>query len=209
MGGFKCHNLCQKVIVFKLSGFLLTMFLKTLLVTFLLINSGCATLPLPTEVAAGIVGYTPPHQPERGKGLVYVVRPHTVATLVRFHLVLDETIQIGHTKGNEYLYFHADPGSHSLCSRSPENNHCIDIEVVDGNTHFIRQFPTPGWLLTKNELEVIKEDLGLYSLKNTSLGVLLFNGKAEKTSKDVLEKAKKCQEKGGVWVNDSCQISVD
>lgn len=29
------------------------------------------------------------------------------------------------------------------------------------------------------------------------------------TKPDIIKKAKKCQEKGGVWVNDSCQISVD
>ena len=28
-------------------------------------------------------------------------------------------------------------------------------------------------------------------------------------SKDVLKKAKKCQKKGGVWVNNSCQIILD
>lgn len=33
--------------------------------------------------------------------------------------------------------------------------------------------------------------------------------KQEKVSKSVIEKAKKCQAKGGVWVNDSCQIDIE
>lgn len=31
----------------------------------------------------------------------------------------------------------------------------------------------------------------------------------KKLNQDVVKKAKRCQEKGGVWVNDSCQIDVE
>jgi len=66
-------------------------FLKiTSIILALAVFSGCASLPKPEEMKTDIVGYELPELPEAGKAIVYVVRPSSVGSLIRFNVFFDD-----------------------------------------------------------------------------------------------------------------------
>jgi hypothetical protein len=66
-------------------------FLKiTSIILALAVFSGCASLPKPEEMETDIVGYELPELPEAGKAIVYVVRPSSVGSLIRFNVFVDD-----------------------------------------------------------------------------------------------------------------------
>ena len=53
-------------------------------------------------------GYALPAKPQKGYGMVYIVRPSDVGLFTEFYVYLDKKLgknRIGRTKGREYLYF--------------------------------------------------------------------------------------------------------
>jgi len=96
---------------------------QSLLITFtaLLLLSGCASLPTPSEMQEDIKGYQLPKLPTEGKAIVYVVRPSLLGGLVRFNVFVDDkepNSEMGYTRNGQYIYFCLLPGDHQILSKA-------------------------------------------------------------------------------------------
>lgn len=141
----------------------------------LVLVTGCAAkAPSSANMQADLQGYTLPQQPAADEGMVYVVRPEMVGTLVRFNVFLDDkadTSEVGYNRGNQHIYFPVEPGQHTVYSKA-ENWASIDINVEPGNTVFLRQHPKMGLMMARNTLSLLDELEGTYFIKETGLGTL-------------------------------------
>lgn len=137
--------------------------------------TGCAAqAPSTANMQADLQGYSLPQQPEEDQGLVYVVRPEMIGTLVRFNVFVDNQApesEVGYTRGSQHIYFPVEPGQHTIFSKA-ENWASIDIDVAPGNTVFVRQHPKMGFVMARNNLSLMDELEGQYFVKETSLGTL-------------------------------------
>lgn len=136
--------------------------------------TGCATLPSTEKMALELSGYNLPKQSEPESALIYVVRPSSMGTLIRFNVFVDDkedSSEMGYTRGSQYLYFFVSPGKHTIFSKA-ENWAEINIDLKEGETVFLKQNPAMGIIMARNDLELIQEVEGKYHVKNTSIGVI-------------------------------------
>jgi len=137
--------------------------------------SGCATLPSPEKMAAELNGYSLPKQTETTNALIYIVRPSPIGTLIRFNVFLDDKEDIsemGYTRGSQYIYFFAIPGQHTIYSKA-ENWAEIFVDVKAGETVFLKQDASMGFIMARNSLGIVQELEGKYYVKNASLGTII------------------------------------
>lgn len=136
---------------------------------------GCATLPPPEKLAVELKDYELPQQIEKDKALIYVVRPSSLGTLIRFDVYLDgndEGSKMGYTRGNQHIYFYASPGSHIIRSNA-ENWAEFTIDAKEGEVVFLMQDVQMGMLYARNSLSLMNIMEGKYYVKNTSLGTVI------------------------------------
>ncbi|HXH71608.1 MAG TPA: DUF2846 domain-containing protein [Mariprofundaceae bacterium] len=142
--------------------------------------SGCAGKQLThEEMKKEIAGYQLPAQASQDKALVYVVRPSSLGGAVRFNVYLDDKqdeSEMGYTRGGQYIYFYADPGSHMIRSLA-ENWAEIELNLEAGKVFFIQQNPEMGLMFARNSLFQIQQIEGTYEVKQ------LKEGTIKKTSK--------------------------
>lgn len=153
------------------------MFLICSLAFIVLLTSltGCATLPSPEKMAMELSGYNLPKQSEAESALIYVVRPSSVGTLIRFNVFLDDkedNSEMGYTRGSQYIYFFVKLGKHTVLSKA-ENWAEISIDVKAGEIVFLKQNPSMGIIMARNSLELLQEVEGKYHIKNTSPGTII------------------------------------
>lgn len=137
--------------------------------------SGCTTLPSPEKMAAELEGYSLPKQNETSNSLIYVVRPSSVGTLVRFNVFLDDkndNSEMGYTRGSQYIYFFAEPGQHTIFSKA-ENWAEVIVDVKAGETVFLKQDASMGIVMARNNLGIVSDLEGKYHIKNSSLGTII------------------------------------
>lgn len=137
--------------------------------------SGCTTLPSPEKMAAELEGYSLPKQNETSDSLIYVVRPSSVGTIVRFNVFLDDkdaNSEMGYTRGSQYIYFFAEPGQHTIFSKA-ENWAEVIVEVKAGETIFLKQDASMGIVMARNNIGIIQDLEGKYYVKNSSLGTII------------------------------------
>jgi hypothetical protein len=137
--------------------------------------SGCTTLPSPEKMAAELEGYSLPKQNETSDSLIYVVRPSSVGTIVRFNVFLDDkdaSSEMGYTRGSQYIYFFAEPGQHTIFSKA-ENWAEVIVEVKAGETIFLKQDASIGIVMARNNIGIIQDLEGKYYVKNSSLGTII------------------------------------
>jgi hypothetical protein len=135
--------------------------------------TGCATMT-PEKMEAEISGYELPQQAEENSSLVYIVRPGSLGTLVRFNVFLDdkkEDSEMGYTRGSQYIYFFVSPGKHNIYSKA-ENWAETDIDVEAGEIVFIRQITDMGIIMARNSLVTLDDIEGKYYVKTCSLGTI-------------------------------------
>lgn len=140
---------------------------------------GCASLPPPAEMKAEVASYELPALPEEGKAIVYMVRPATVGTLIRFNVFVDDKeaeSEMGYTRGQQYIYFNLEPGDHQILSKA-ENWAETNVIANAGDIIFIQQEPSLGILMARNSLFKLQEYEGKYHVKNLELGTIIKKDK--------------------------------
>jgi hypothetical protein len=151
-------------------------FLKiTSIILALAVFSGCASLPKPEEMKTDIVGYELPELPEAGKAIVYVVRPSSVGSLIRFNVFVDDeeaSSEMGFTRGSEYIYFNLMPGSHRILSKA-ENWAEATVTANEGDIIFIQQDAEMGLLMARNSIFQLPDYQGKYQVKHLELGTII------------------------------------
>lgn len=149
--------------------------LRILLISLVFVFAGCATLPKPSEMQADVSGFTLPKLPEKGKAMVYVVRPSSIGFVVRFNVFIDNkeaSSEIGYTRGGQYIYFDLEPGNHHILSKA-ENWADLDVNVNEGEIVFLKQEPQVGIIMARNGLFKIEDYEGKYHLKRLKLGTII------------------------------------
>ncbi len=145
-----------------------------LLITFCILF-GCAGLPQPEEMKAQVVAYHLPKLPEKGEGLVYVVRPSSRYKTIRFNVFLDNQdskSEIGSTMGSQYIYFSLMPGEHKVLSKG-ENWAETSVSAKAGDILFILQEPAMPILRgARNKLIRLDDYEGKYHVKTLTLGTI-------------------------------------
>lgn len=141
---------------------------------FTLFAAGCASLPAPETMRAEVANFQLPRLPADGKAMVYVVRPSSMAGLVRFNVFLDDqeaNSEMGYTRNSQYIYFQVSPGPHKIFSNA-ENWAEAQITANAGDIIFLQQEPGMGILFARNTINRIDELPGKYHVKTLTLGTV-------------------------------------
>ena len=145
------------------------------LLTFVGLFQGCATLPSTEQMKAEIAGYQLPRQPSSGKALVYVVRPSGIGGLIRFNVFVDskeDNAEVGYTRGGQYIYFSVQPGARKILSKA-ENWAEMSINVKAGEILYLQQEPAFGVVIARNNIFPIEQTQGIYYIKTLTSGTLI------------------------------------
>jgi Protein of unknown function (DUF2846) len=137
--------------------------------------AGCASLPSPEAMKAETANFQLPKAPEPGKAMIYVIRPSSLGTLIRFNVFLNdqqEASEMGYTRGSQYIYFNVPPGEHKVYSKA-ENWAEILVTVKAGEVAFIQQEPSMGIIMARNNVFKLEDYQGRYHVKNTSIGTVI------------------------------------
>jgi hypothetical protein len=156
----------------KLLGLLLT-------IGALSVMTGCASLPSPEAMKAETAAFKLPKVPADGKAMVYVVRPSSAGTLVRFNVFVNDqepASEMGFNRGSQYIYFSVPPGEHKIYSKA-ENWAEINVSVKAGDIVFLQQEVAIGIIMARNNLSKLEDVTGKYHVKTLELGTII---KAEK-----------------------------
>lgn len=141
--------------------------------------SGCASLPSPEAMKEATVNFQLPKLPEAGNAMVYVVRPGGMGGIIRFNVFVDDQeaqSEMGYTRGNQYIYFSVKPGDHKIYSKA-ENWADANVSVKAGDIVYIKQEPSMGIIMARNNISKIEDYEGKYHVKTLELGTIK---KAEK-----------------------------
>jgi hypothetical protein len=141
--------------------------------------TGCATLPSPEVMRAETQSYSLPRLPEKDKAIIYVVRPSSLGTFIRFNVFLNDqeaNSEMGFTRGTQYIYFNVNPGKHKIYSKA-ENWAETDVDAKSGDIIFIQQEPAMGVIMARNNIFKIDELQGKYNVKTLTLGTILKSEK--------------------------------
>lgn len=141
--------------------------------------TGCATLPSPEVMRAETQSYSLPRLPEKDKAIIYVVRPSSLGTFIRFNVFLNDqeaNSEMGFTRGTQYIYFNVNPGKHKIYSKA-ENWAETDVDAKSGDIIFIQQEPAMGVIMARNNIFKIDELQGKYNVKTLTPGTILKSEK--------------------------------
>ena len=141
--------------------------------------SGCATLPSPEVMKAETATYQLPKLPEKGKAIVYVVRPSSVGGLIRFNVFVDDqeaSSEMGYTRGSQYIYFGLAPGDHKIYSKT-ENWAEALVSAKAGDIIFLQQDASMGFVMARNNILKVEDYQGKYYVKTLTVGTILKAGK--------------------------------
>jgi hypothetical protein len=147
----------------------------SILIFVFLVIFGCATLPKPDEMKAAVATYQLPKLPEAGKAIVYVVRPSSLGTVIRFNVFIDNQeseSEMGYTRGAQYIYFNLMPGDHQILSKA-ENWAETNVSAKAGDIIFIQQEPSMGIIMARNSIFKLQDYEGKYHVKNLELGTII------------------------------------
>lgn len=149
------------------------------IISVLLLLSGCASLPSPGEMREDVKSYQLPMLPVDGKAIVYVVRPSSMGTLVRFNVFVDDKqpeSEMGYNRGGQYIYFNVAPGDHQILSKA-ENWAEVNVTAKGGDIIFIQQEASMGLIMARNSVFKLQAHEGKYHVKHLSLGTIIKTDK--------------------------------
>lgn len=150
------------------------LWLSGLLAT-LVVLAGCATPPSSDMMKAETQSYQLPRSPDRGKAMIYVLRPSSIGTFIRFNVFVDETdpsSEMGYTRGNQYIHFQVEPRTHRIYSKA-ENWADVLVTLKAGEVAYLQQEPSLGIVMARNTLARIDDIKGKYYVKTLTLGTIL------------------------------------
>jgi hypothetical protein len=149
-----------------------TLFLVCLLSSLL----GCtAPLPKKENISQEVASFTLPKLPDPGRAIIYVVRPSSLGTAVRFNVFLDNmdpASEMGYNRGGQFIYFMVNPGERRIFSVA-ENTPELKIDVKEGDIIFLQQRVYPGFIMARNDLLLLGEAEGKYRVKTLELGTII------------------------------------
>ena len=148
---------------------------KLLILLPLLLAISCATVPSSEQMKSETENYNLPSKASTKDSIIYIVRPSQVGGLIRFNVFLNNKevkSEMGYTRGKNFIYFSVIPGHHKIFSKA-ENTAEIEIDAEAGKEVFIKQNATMGFIMARNNLELITEAEGKYHVKNSSFGTVL------------------------------------
>ena len=119
---------------------------------------GCATtqqfVPLPDQTQT---------VEDSTKGRIYVMRPASIGTAISMD-VSDAGRIIGSTGPRGFICWEREPGDTAITSKA-ENTSAVSLPVKAGQAHYIFQHLRMGWVIARNELEIVSEEDGKKVLK--------------------------------------------
>lgn len=128
----------------------------------------CASAVPRDQMINETAGFKLPAGPAAGKAVVYVVRPDWAAPIIKFNVFVnnpkDPNLEMGYTKGQEYIYFTVAPGDYVIYSVA-ETPAQISLKATAGKTYFIRQFVKLGVLMARNDLQFVDDVEGKWCVK--------------------------------------------
>lgn len=141
-----------------------------------LLLGGCTTpLPPQAQMQRDIEGHQLPYKPSAANSVVYVVRPSSMGTAVRFNVFLDDqdpASEMGYNRGGQYIYFSTTPGAHKLFSVA-ENTPELAFDIKPGEVIYIQQKVYPGIIMARNDLSILPATEGQWRVKTLSLGTII------------------------------------
>ena len=152
---------------------------RILTVCAFLAMTGCASLPSPEVMKSETTAYQLPKLPEKGKAVVYVVRPSPLGGIVRFNVFVNDqepTSEMGYTRSNEYIYFSVPAGEHRIYSKAETWAETL-VSAKAGDIIFIQQEPTIGIIMARNNLLRLEDYVGKYHVKMLKPGTMLKTSK--------------------------------
>jgi hypothetical protein len=105
--------------------------------------------------------------PAEGKALIYILRPSGFGALIRMNLECD-SVHIGSTKAENYVYAMLNPGAHTLVSKA-ENNTSLEVTLEAGKTYYVKQQVKMGFVYSETGLKLVDEQEGQKYLKKCKL----------------------------------------
>ena len=139
-----------------------------------LLLTGCYTQTSVKQMIDDTQTYQVPYSAPTDKAIVYVVRPNSLYGIFKYPIYLDgkeQANQVGYTRGNQYIYFYVSPGKHTIGSKA-ENLSEVTIDVQAGETAYVIQEGTFGFLFGRNYASKLNPVEGRYYIKHTSLGTI-------------------------------------
>jgi hypothetical protein len=100
---------------------------------------------------------------DSAKGRIYVMRPATVGAGISMD-VSDGGKIIGSTGPHGFLCWEREPGD-TIISSKAENTSAVNVPVKAGQAHYIFQHLRLGWVMARNEMEIVSEEEGKKVLK--------------------------------------------
>lgn len=94
---------------------------------------------------------------------IYVVRPSIIGTALPM-TIRDNGKKIGRTFGRGYLSWEREPGKIEIQSES-ENTSVLKLNVMKGNTYFVKQSIYPGFFICRSSLFGLSAEEGKKILK--------------------------------------------
>jgi hypothetical protein len=150
-------------------------FLAVILLIGLLLG-GCTTpLPPQSQMQRDLENHQLPHKPSATNSVVYVVRPSSLGTAVRFNVFLDDqdpASEMGYNRGGQYIYFSTTPGPHKIFSVA-ENTPELAFDTKPGEVIYIQQKVYPGVIMARNDLSILPATEGQWRVKTLSLGTII------------------------------------
>ena len=100
---------------------------------------------------------------DSAKGRIYVMRPATVGAAISMD-VSDGGRIIGSTGPHGFLCWEREPGDTVISSKA-ENTSAVNLPVKAGQVHYIFQHLRMGWVIARNQMEIVSEEEGKKVLK--------------------------------------------
>lgn len=117
--------------------------------------SGCASVPMASaqkDSQAKSFAVSP------GKSNIYVYRNESMGAAVKMPVVVDG-MAIGDTAAKTYLLYQANPGKHTVVSKS-ENDSSLDLNTEAGKNYFVWQEVKIGVMSARSKLQLVDDATG-------------------------------------------------
>lgn len=145
-----------------------------LLLTALLLT-GCYSGATVQQMIKDAKDYQVPIKAQTDKGLVYVVRPSSLYGIFKYNVYLDgreDNAWVGYNRGYQYIFFNVEPGVHTVASHA-ENWNEVSFEIQAGQTVYIIQDASWGFLFGRNDVKKLNPVEAKYHIKHANLGTIL------------------------------------
>ncbi len=166
--------------------------MKKIVIVLILFTTVVSCSPSLDYMKKEITNFELPHHPQKGKAIVYIIRPDFFGLFTKTDVSIDD-IKIGHTRSYQYIYANVTPGDHIITSQ-PDNMINIDpeytiarykINTKSGDIIFIYQKVIETRSNIVNSLNYVSDIQGKYYLQQTTLGTLFIKNDIVKDEKDL------------------------